>query len=483
MTSKKSENKSPQEQLEILKSGVVDLINEKELLKKLKEGRPLRVKAGFDPSRPDLHLGHTLVINKLHQFQELGHEVHFVVGDWTACIGDPTGQDKTRPILSRKQVKQQAKTYIQQVTQVNHLPVASSSAEKQYKSWKYFAAALLKSINFLKTNKSVRQASFNQKDALKLKKLYKNLKRLDKDKINICYNSEFYEGRVSGKGGSSRKEKDRNALWRFIEEVASHITVNQILERDDFKQRRKSGKPLYLHEFLYPAFQAYDSVALKADVELGGTDQLFNLLLARDLQEKFHQPPQCVLTLPLLEGLDGVKKMSKSLNNFIAFNDSPKDIYGKVMKISDDLMRRYWQLLADIKLSGKEINPKKEKELLAFGIVSGFHGEGVAFKAQEEFQKVFSKGNFPDHISEKRINPAEDVWVCRLIMEAGLCSSTSEARRHIQGGGIKIYRQQGHGKWADGKKLSDPKEKWSLKAGESFRLSLGRRKFVEIKVR
>jgi len=190
-----------------------------------------------------------------------------------------------------------------------------------------------------------------------------------------------------------------------------------------------------------------------------------------------------VLTLPLLEGLDGMQKMSKSLGNYIAFNDSPKDTYGKVMSISDDLMHRYWKLLAGVELSKKKINPKKEKERLAFGVVSGFHGEDAAFKAQEEFQKVFSKGNFPDHIPEKRINPSENVWVCRVIMEAGLCSSTSEARRQIQGGGIKIYRQEGQGKWAEGKKLSDPKEKWNLKAGESFRLSFGRRKFVEIKVR
>lgn len=465
MTSKKLENKSPKEQLEVLKFGVVDLISEKELLKKLKEGRKLRIKAGFDPSRPDLHLGHALVINKLRQFQELEHEVYFVVGDWTACIGDPTGQDKTRPILSRRQVKDQAETYIEQVTQPHSFPVASSFDQKTVKP---------------KKKESNDPDRHREK---KLQKLYAHLQRLDRDKIKICYNSEFYEGRVSGKRGSSRKKEDRNALWKFIEEVASHITVNQILERDDFKQRRKSGKPLYLHEFLYPVFQAYDSVALEADVELGGTDQLFNLLLARDLQEKFGQPPQCVLTLPLLEGLDGVQKMSKSLGNYIAFNDSPKDIYGKVMKVSDDLMRRYWKLLAGVELSKKEINPKKEKELLAFGVVSGFHGEDAAFKVQEEFQKVFSKGNFPDHIPEKKINPSENVWVCRLIREAGLCSSTSEARRQIQGGGIKIYRQEGQGKWAEGKKLSDPKEKWNLKAGESFRLSFGRRKFVEIKVR
>ena len=462
---KPSQKKSPEEQLEILKSGVVDLISERELLKKLKESRSLKIKAGFDPSRPDLHLGHTLVINKLRQFQELGHEVHFVVGDWTACIGDPTGRDKTRPILSRKQVKEQAQTYIQQVTQKLHSSVASFS-DKQTESFQ----------------KNSKKQSGDEKSHFpeeKLQKLYTNLKRLDGNRIKICYNSEFYSGKTSfgNRGG------DRDALWSFIEEVASRITVNQILERDDFQERRQSGKPLYLHEFLYPAFQAYDSVALKADVELGGTDQLFNLLLTRDLQEKSGQPPQCVLTLPLLEGLDGVQKMSKSLNNFIAFNDTPKEIYGKVMKISDELMRRYWKILAGVDFFRAEINPKTEKELLAFGIVSGFHGENKACKVKGEFQKVFSQRGFPDQIPEKTVKPRENVWVCHLIVEVGLCDSASEARRHIQGGGIKVYRKDDQGLWEDGKKLSDHKEKWNLKAGESFRLSCGRRKFVEIKVR
>ena len=464
-TLKPSQKKSPEEQLEILKTGVVDLIDEKELLKKLKENRSLKIKAGFDPSRPDLHLGHTLVINKLRQFQELGHEVHFVVGDWTACIGDPTGRDKTRPILSRKQVKDQAQTYIQQVTQELHFSVASSSNEKQ---------------SSFQTRDSMKESSDEQShfQEEKLRNLYSHLKRLDGDRIKICYNSEFYSGKTSFRNSGG----NRDALWAFIEEVASRITVNQVLERDDFKERRQSGKPLYLHEFLYPAFQAYDSVALEADVELGGTDQLFNLLLARDLQEKSGQPPQCVLTLPLLEGLDGVQKMSKSLNNFIAFNDTPKEIYGKVMKISDELMYRYWKILAGVDLSKGEINPKTEKELLAFGIVFGFYGEDKARKAKGEFQKVFSQKGFPDQIPEKTVKPRKDVWVCHLIVEMGLCASASEARRQIQGGGIKIYRKNDQGIWADGKKLSDHKEKWNLKAGENFRLSCGRRKFVEIKV-
>ena len=475
MSSGHLQSKSPAEQLEILKSGVVDLIDEKELLKKLKEDRPLKVKAGFDPSRPDLHLGHTLVINKLRQFQELGHKVYFVVGDWTACIGDPTGQDKTRPILSRTQVKQQAKTYIQQVTQASNLPVASFSDGEKSK-FRTFSLRRIKD-NFLKVfNKSGGKIKSVFRDK-KLKKLNENLQRLyNNKKLIICYNSDFY------KLHKNQEKETKEALFLFVNEIASKITVDQILNRDDFKKRHNAGKPLYLHEFLYPVFQAYDSVHLEADVELGGTDQLFNFLLARDLQEKFGQSPQCVLTLPLLEGLDGVQKMSKSLDNFIAFNDTPKDIYGKVMKISDDLMRRYWKILADVELSGKEINSKDEKELLAFGIVSGFHGEDKAHQAQEEFQRVFSQGEFPNQIPPKTIKPAEDVWVCRLIVEAGLCASTSEARRHIQGGGIKIYRKDGQGEWKDGKKLSDHKEKWDLRAGENFRLSFGRRRFVEIRV-
>lgn len=495
-----SQQKSPEEQLQILKSGVVDLIGEKELLDKLKEGRPLKIKAGFDPSRPDLHLGHTLLINKLRQFQELGHKVHFVVGDWTACIGDPTGQDKTRPILSRKQVRQQAETYVRQITQTNNLPVVSSISQRKdkfkntipLKDFMRSIPELIRQIvvKFEQTfTGSTRQIDSDQKND-KLDTLLKNLKRLgqNKNKIKICYNSKFYDRSMSHWTGRLKlfgegKAKNSLTLWQFVEKVASHITVDQILQRDDFKKRRENKKPLYLQEFLYPIFQAYDSVALEADVELGGTDQLFNLLLARDLQEKFHQSPQCILTLPLLEGLDGVQKMSKSLNNYIAFNDSPKDIYGKVMSISDDLMHRYWEVLAGVKWPKERRNPKTEKELLAFGIVSGFHGERAAHQAKEEFQRVFSRREFPDQIPEKIRNPEKDVWVCHLIVEAGLCTSTSEARRHIQGGGIKIYFRNEKGEWGDGKKISDYQEKWNLKSGGDFRLSLGRRRFVEIKVR
>ena len=469
-----SQQKSPTEQLQILKSGVVDLIGEQELLKKLEEGRPLRIKAGFDPSRPDLHLGHTLLINKLRQFQELGHEVHFVVGDWTARIGDPTGQDKTRPILSREEVKENAETYIRQVTQTNSLSGSQDDRLKQGEM-----------DSFKKSRSDLPERNAPQANQ-KLADLLNCLKRLDRSKIKICYNSEFYDGNIIHRKEGlklSSEGEDKNTLWQFVEKVASHITVAQVLQRDDFKKRRENKKPLYLHELLYPVFQAYDSVALEADVELGGTDQLFNLLLARDLQENFHQPPQCVLTLPLLEGLDGVQKMSKSLNNFIAFNDTPKDIYGKVMKISDDLMHRYWTVLADVKQPKEKINPKKEKELLAFGIVSGFHGEKAAQQAEEEFQRVFSHKEFPDQIPKKTMNLKKDVWICHLIMEAELCASTSEARRQIQGGGIKVYFMDGKGQWADGKKISDYKEKWDLKSGQNFRLSFGRRRFVEIKVR
>ena len=508
MNLKKPQKKSAEEQLEILKSGVVDLIDEKELFKKLRKSlennRPLKVKAGFDPSRPDLHLGHTLVINKLRQFQELGHEVHFVVGDWTACIGDPTGQDKTRPILSRKQVKQQAETYIKQVTHAHSLSVVSSHNQKRISTSE---PVVTKSQRFF--SRSNERTNSNQTDD-KLEKLLQKLQRLKSDKqlksdekpLKISYNSTFYK-KLSKKLPDKKQTEDD--LFLFVNKIASKITVDQVLNRDDFKKRLNAGKPLYLHECLYPVFQAYDSVALKADVELGGTDQLFNFLLARDLQEKFDQPPQCVLTLPLLEGLDGVQKMSKSLNNFIAFNDNPKDIYGKVMKISDDLMCRYWKILAGVELSKESINPKKEKELLAFGIVSSFHGEDVAYQAQEEFQRVFSQRKFPSQIDQKNISSRKDMWICRLIVEAELCSSTSEARRQIQGGGIKIYhkaderkerkvrfkwlrsrRKTDHkdeqGEWKEGEKLSDYTEKMNLKAGDNFLLSCGRRKFMEIKV-
>lgn len=417
---------SPKEQFQIISQDAVDFIQEKEFLKKLQEGRPLRVKAGFDPSRPDLHLGHSLLVNKLRQFQDLGHEIIFVVGDFTACIGDPSGQNKTRPLLSQEEAKNHASSYIHQVTSQSF---TDDSADE------------------------------------KTKKLLEFLKRLDKTKTRVVFNSEWL---------SSLSIED------FVTQIGSHLTVARQLERNDFSARYSSGKPIRLHEFIYPALQAYDSLKLEADIEIGGTDQLFNLLLGRELQERFQKPAQCVLTLPLLEGLDGVQKMSKSLNNEISFNDSPKDIFGKVMKISDELLIKYWFLLTSgycdqdfkQKIKNQTLNPKKQKEDLAWGIVCSFYGKKEADKSQEEFERVFSHKGLPDHIPEKTVKASQGLWICHLIKEVGLSSSTSEASRQIQAGAIK----------REGEKLSDIKQKIDLKAGDSFLLSSGKRKFVKVKV-
>lgn len=419
---KLSPSLSPEEQYQTLIHGAVDLINKKELFKKLELKRPLRIKAGFDPSRPDIHLGHAVLLSKLAQFQELGHEVIFVVGDFTACIGDPSGQNKTRPTLSPSEVEKNANSYVEQATRKN-----------------------------FKVKKKL-----NESEQL----FFSCFKRLDSKKTKWIYNSSWL---------------NKISLSDFILSVSSKFTVAQQLERKDFSTRYKSGKPIGLHEFFYPVLQAYDSVELKADVELGGTDQLFNLLLGRSLQEQYGQSPQVVLTFPLLEGLDGKQKMSKSLNNAISFNDSPKDIYGKTMKISDDLLINYWNILTEGRRSSKEIkdnNLKKEKEQLAWLLVCTLHGEEKAHQAQEEFARVFSSKGLPDQIPEKVIGPAQGIWICQLIRDAGICDSTSSARRAIQSGAIR----------RDGKKLSDFQEKLSLKSGDKFLLSFGRRKFAKVKV-
>ena len=454
LVKKLSPDLSPEEQYNILSRGSVNLINKTELLNKLKLKRSLRVKVGFDPSRPDLHLGHSILINKLRQFQELGHEVHFIVGDWTARIGDPSGQNKLRPILSEKQVKQQSKTYIQQVTAELSEPDLSRQSDQE------------------------KNLDWSEKEQTKLEKLRETLKRLDRKKIKIHYNSTFYKPELFF-------GEKKNVLWWFVDQIASRVTVNQILNREDFKNRYETGHPLHLHEFLYPLFQAYDSIHMKSDVELGGTDQLFNLLLGRDLQDKLDQEAQCILTLPLLEGLDGKQKMSKSLNNFVAFNDSPKDMYGKVMKVSDELMKRYWNLLAEMEDTQEakhsdtqdqekaQGNLKREKELLAFGIVASFYNERQACQVKEEFDRVFSNKGLPDQIPEKMMSPANSLWICQLIKNVGLCETTSSARRAIQSGAIR----------KDKNKLSDPHEKLNLESGDEFLLSFGRRKFVKVKVK
>jgi len=316
---------SPEEQLKLIKQGTVEIIEEEELLKKLKEGRPLRIKAGFDPTAPDLHLGHTVLLQKLRQFQQLGHEVYFVIGDFTAMIGDPTGRSETRPPLSREEVLENAKTYEHQVFKV-----------------------------------------------------------LIPEKTNIVFNSSW----LSSLGTEG------------IIRLAGQYTVARMLERDDFSKRFKEGIPIYIHEFLYPLLQGYDSVFLRADVELGGTDQKFNLLVGRDLQRAYGQEPQVCITLPLLVGLDGVRKMSKSYGNYIGITERPEDMFGKVMSISDDLMWDYYLLLTDytqeeIEDFKKNLHPMDAKKRLAHYIVSRYHSKEEADRALEFFERTFSKREFP----------------------------------------------------------------------------------------
>ena len=385
---KLSSGLSPEEQYEALSYGAVNFINKEEFIKKLKLGKPLRVKAGFDPSRPDLHLGHSSLINKLRQFQELGHEVIFVVGDWTACIGDPSGQNKTRPILSYEEAKQNAESYIRQATAVALQAQDSQGAPQENN--RLLANTAQESGQRENFKKQIKEDKASQL-ALSF------FKRLDPEKTQHKYNSEWL---------------NNVSLSDFILNICSKFTVARQLERNDFAFRYKSEKPIGLHEFLYPVIQAYDSVELKADVELGGTDQLFNLLLGRELQKEWGQSPQTILTLPLLEGIDAKKsteemkterqknenpadskktenwssiegawKMSKSLNNAITFNDSPKEMYGKTMKISDKLLVRWWYVFTEGRVDlqphfeDKSLHPKKEKEKLAWLLVYSFHGE------------------------------------------------------------------------------------------------------------
>ena len=320
-------------QLEIIKRGAVDLVNEAELIEKLKKGRPLRIKAGFDPTSPDLHLGHTVLMQKLAQFQELGHTIVFIIGDFTSKIGDPSGRSATRPPLSDSEISANLKTYVEQASKI-----------------------------------------------------------LDMEKVELRYNSEWL------------------AKMNFADvlKLASQYTVARMMEREDFKNRFAAGNPLGIHEFLYPLMQGHDSVAIKADVELGGTDQIFNLLMGRDLQREAKQEPQVVLTMPLLVGTDGVQKMSKSYGNYIGITDSPREMFGKIMSISDDLMWSYYELLSDLSLGeikelkeelvvGK-LHPKIAKENLAMEIIERFHSEEDAVSARDEFERVFAKKGRPDEI-------------------------------------------------------------------------------------
>ena len=428
---------TPEQQLEIIAQGSVDLIQKQELLEKLKENRPLVIKAGFDPSRPDIHFGHSVLINKLRQFQELGHTVLFIVGDFTACIGDPSGQNKTRPSITKKEAEKNAKTYIKQVTQKLHVQFDEDKVTKYLEDKKL--------TNFKKP----------------IKQVFCFFQKLNPKSTKFQYNSQWLS---------------KLSLNDFLIKVTSQLTVARQLERNDFSERYQAQKPIGLHEFLYPVLQAYDSYHIKADLEIGGTDQLFNLLLGRELQQNSKQKAQCVLTLPLLEGLDGVQKMSKSLDNYISYNESPKQIYGKVMKASDELLVRYFDIFTlgqgidKNSLSGSDY--KNLKQALAWIIVSCLYGYDEAKEAEKEFVSVFSGGGLPQDIVQKTL-PQGQIWVCALIKDIGLAPSTSEAKRQILSGAVK----------KDGQKLQDATQKLNLNSGDEFLLSIGRRKFVKVKVK
>ncbi|MET0015574.1 MAG: tyrosine--tRNA ligase [Sedimenticola sp.] len=361
------------EAMEIIRRGADEILLEEALVKKLERGKPLRIKAGFDPTAPDLHLGHTVLINKLRQFQDLGHEVMFLIGDFTAMIGDPTGKSATRPPLTRDEVLENAKTYEHQVFKI-----------------------------------------------------------LDAEKTTVFFNSSWM---------GEMKASD------MIQLAARH-TVARMLERDDFNKRYKGGQSISIHEFLYPLVQGYDSVAMKADVELGGTDQKFNLLVGRQLQEAYGQEPQVALTMPILEGLDGVQKMSKSLNNYVGIADKPDDMFGKIMSISDDLMWRYFELLSfkpmsEVNALRQEVeggrNPRDAKVMLAMELVERFHTAADAEKANENFVARFRKGAMPDDMPEVSLDAGpEGLPIANLLKDAGLVSSTSEAMRMIKQGAVKI---------------------------------------------
>lgn len=388
-------------QLNLIKRGSDELLVEAELVEKLKTGKPLRVKAGFDPTAPDLHLGHTVLINKLRHFQELGHHVMFLIGDFTGMIGDPTGKNTTRPPLSREQVIQNAQSYREQVFKI-----------------------------------------------------------LDPTKTEICFNSSWFDS--LGAAG--------------LIKVAAQQTVARMLERDDFSKRYAGNQPIAIHEFLYPLCQGYDSVAMRADVELGGTDQKFNLLVGRELQKHYGQAPQCILTMPLLEGLDGVNKMSKSLGNYVGIAEPPKEIFGKLMSISDDLMWRYFDLLSfrsavEIDCLKREIsqgaNPRDTKVLLAQEIVERFHSRREAELALEDFRARFQRGALPEDMPEFSFVAAP---IAQVLKQAGLVSSTSEAFRTIDGGGVRL----------NGEKVSD--KSLELMAGTTVVLQVGKRKFARVTI-
>lgn len=389
--------------LALIKRGADELLVEAELAARLKSGRGLRVKAGFDPTAPDLHLGHTVLINKLRQLQDLGHHVLFLIGDFTGMIGDPTGKNATRPPLTREAVLENAQTYTHQVFRI-----------------------------------------------------------LDPQRTEVVFNSAWMDKLTPAD----------------IIRLASTHTVARMLERDDFGKRYRGNQPIAIHEFLYPLVQGYDSVVLKADLELGGTDQKFNLLVGRELQKHYGQPPQCVLTMPLLEGTDGVNKMSKSLGNTVGITDPPSEIFGKLMSISDELMWRYLELLsfqppATIATWRKDVsdgrNPRDIKVLLAQEIVARFHSAADAERARADFEARFRQGEIPTDLPEVTLNAAPDgMAIAQLLKQAGLTTSTSEALRMIAQGGVRI----------DGNRVTD--KALLLPRGASLVVQVGKRKFARV---
>ena len=393
-------------QLDLIHRGVVEIIQpselESKLARSLKEHRPLRVKAGFDPTAPDLHLGHTVLIHKLKHFQDLGHQVIFLIGDFTGMIGDPTGVSETRKALTREQVQENAKTYQRQIFRI-----------------------------------------------------------LDPQKTTVEFNSRWM-GPMTAEG---------------LIQLAAHYRVARMMEREDFHKRYREQKPISVHEFLYPLVQGYDSVALKADVELGGTDQKFNLLMGRELQRDYGQESQVVLTMPLLEGTDGVKKMSKSVGNYVALEDKPAEMFGKLMSISDDLMLRYYELLTTEHLGQvKALHPMEAKQGLAERIVGQYHGPGAGRQARAEFQQKFQEREFPDKpdvhvvITGSDLRGGDAIGLVELVAKTGLVSSKSEIRRLIAQGGIEF----------DGQKQADANTEVAIRPGEIHRLKIGRRKFATI---
>ncbi len=391
-----------EEAFELLKRGVHEILPEDDLKAKLKEGRPLRIKAGFDPTAPDLHLGHTVLINKLRQFQDLGHEVMFLIGDFTAMIGDPTGKSATRPPLTRDQVIDNAQTYEQQIYKI-----------------------------------------------------------LDPARTLVMFNSSWLSGMSAAD----------------MIQLAGRHTVARMLERDDFSKRYTSGQPIAVHEFLYPLIQGYDSVAMKADVELGGTDQKFNLLVGRQLQDSYGQKPQVVMMMPILEGLDGVQKMSKSLGNYIGIHEAPDEQFGKLMSISDDLMWRYFELLSFRPMTeighfrrqvAEGANPRDIKFLLGEELVDRFHGTGAGAAARDNFIARFQKGALPEQMDELSLPAGEGLTLPQLLKLAALTASTSDALRMIQQGAVRV----------DGERAEDKSA--LFKAGASHVFQVGKRRVARV---